>query len=366
MPPTAATKFCLDPAEEKLWGNDFARLLPANPAAARNLEQLRTMYLRCKTCMESGSYAPDVEPINPQVSFNGPFILNCRQSGLPRLCFKPLPPVDAARAEFASILANLLGVITPLCLRAQIRTGGFPAGGGIVSIFMERTSDARVFSYEAASRATLEYLVRTRWLNELIGNLECWWGQFLVLKKTPDENVLVMIDLDAAFCKVSPAFLQTALLTHFRRKEIQLRDCVWLDREYSLDAPLGWAGNHYDSQYSFYGPLWRAYVRGEIDLDFEKILGDLAAALDCGEPALSWAMSGFLSASNYYHKGDWVWLPAAAHPRVEADAFRSKFLTRCGRALDEFGDFLNALKNARANACSDLNRFYKNLPDRPY
>ena len=366
MPTLAPCIFRLDPASETHFEIDLANLPSAAPETAPFLQHLRDLFIQCRDCLQTGAYRPDPERINPQLAFNGPFILSHSASTAPRLFFKPVPATNAARTEFVTILANLFGIETPLCLRTDIRAGDRLAGSGVTSIFIENTSNAREFSYETAPQAVLEYLVRTRWFNELIGNLECWWGQFLVQERGANSSSVVMIDLDGAFSSISPTFLQNALLTHFGRTQIRLEDCVWLDREYRLDAALGWAPDHYDSRCSFYGPLWRAYIRGEIELDFSNILGDLSKTLRHSDQLLEWAMNGFLSASTFHHKGKWVLLPAAATPRLEIEVFRSQFLARCRRAVGEFADFLEQMQEARRKPGAPMHVFYRNLPDRPY
>lgn len=366
MPTLAPCLFRLDPAAETQCGIELANLTSAAPQSAPALRRVHDLFSKCRDCLKTGAYRPDPERINPQLAFNGPFILSQPDSTSPRLFFKTLPATDAARAEFVTILANLFGIETPLCLRTEILAGDRLVGTGATSVFIEGVSDARVFSYETAPRVVLEYLVRTRWLNELIGNLECWWGQFLVRPGPDRSSSVVMVDLDGAFCHISPSFLQNALLTHFGRIDIRLEDCTWLDRAYRLDAPLGWAPEHYDSRCSFYGPLWRGYIRGEIELNFSGILGDLAETLQHSDQVLEWAMNGFLSASTFYHKGAWVWLPAATPPRIETDVFRAQFISRCRRAVSEFADFLGEMQTARRNPTAPMHSFYRNLPDRPY
>jgi hypothetical protein len=366
MPKLAPCSFRLDPAAERHFEIDLANLPSVAPETTSSLRHLNDLFIKCRDCLQTGAYRPDAERINPQLAFNGPFILSSVASTVPRLFFKPAPATSAARTEFVTILANLFGIETPLCLRTEIRASDRLVGSGVTSILHENTTNAREFSYETASRAVLEYLVRTRWLNELIGNLECWWGQFLVTESAGQPMSVVMVDLDSAFCSISPTFLHRALLTHFGRANIRLEDCVWLDREYHLNAPLGWAPDHYDSRCSFYGPLWRAYFRGEIELDFSNIVSDLSETLRHRDEVLEWAMMGFLAASTFHHKAEWVLLPAAPSPRLEIEVFRSQFIARCRRAVGEFADFLDEMQKARRNPSSPMHALYHNLPRRPY
>jgi hypothetical protein len=313
-------------------------------------------------------YHPAKESISKKLTFNSAIILEAcgNFAEAPKLLYKPLGPVEAARTEFVSLLANLFGIQTPLALRTQVVVAGHYVGSGVSSKYIERATCALEFRFEDASQAAICYAVRTRWFNELIGNLECWWGQFLQVPSEAGSTELIMVDLDGAFCSISPSFLQNAMQTHYDRPGISLQKCMWLDREYNFADPIAWSPKQYDSEFSFYGPLWRDYVEGMLEIDFDRINQEIESTQKISDELIRWTMHPFLATSQAYYKNSWVMIPAASNPKMDASSFAIQFLARWRRSTSEFQRFLAVLEKARRSKSSPLHAFYRNLANRGY
>lgn len=369
MADTQQLEFRLDPAvQHSLNQNSLAALDKLDSAMQSNVLYVKHRVAERIDISRLHSYRPAEESISKNLTFNGAIILEACDNPLqsPRLLYKPMGPVEAARTEFVSLLANLLGIQTPLALRTQVIVCGRYVGSGLSSNYIENATSAEDFRFENASQTAISYVVRTRWFNELIGNLECWWGQFLVVPKETDGAELVMIDLDGAFSSISPSFLQNAMQNHYEHPGTHIEDCIWLDREYNFDEPIGWSPKHYDSEFSFYGPLWRDYLDGVLEIDFDSIKKQIECTQKNSDFLIYWTMEPFLAASHAYHKNPWVMIPAASNPKMHASSFANQFLIRWRRSISEFGRFLAVLEEARRSGVSPLHDFYRNLANRAY
>jgi hypothetical protein len=244
---------------------------------------------------------------------------------------------------------------------------GGPAASGTLQRFLENYDSGRRPDTSAFGSTALNYLVTTRWFNEVIGNLHCWWGQLLL--RTNDHAPIddaVMIDFDDAFSSVSPQFLHRALVDYFGVTGVDTDDCRWLDREFDIDAPIAWAPSNYDSPYAIYGELWRDFVTGRIDLDLTAASSAAERAQTIPTQVVDLAMDDFIEASEQLFRHPWVFLPAAANPKFHADDFRERFHLRLRRSTAQFVALLNSIDAARAAADSPIARFYANAAARKY
>ena len=250
-------RFQLDPRTIALFGADIACNTDPHSPSAVQFGKVRSLMAECVKDFPCHDYIPSKQEVDKRLTFNGAIILEDSEEPVSakRVVYKPLGFLESARSEFVSILANLLGIRTPLVFRTRVIAGGRHVGDGASTFLIEPAFTAEDLCFESLLASEARYLIRTRWLNELVGNLECWWGQFLVVLDGQNSKALVMVDLDGAFSSISPGFLKHALETHYGRQDVALRDCGWLDREYSLTSPFGWDPKHYDSPFSFYGPL---------------------------------------------------------------------------------------------------------------
>jgi hypothetical protein len=314
-------------------------------------------------------YESSAVTLDPMTHYNAAVVLMAEEQGrvVDRIVYKPMGgAVESARAEFLSIFANLVGLYTPLALRmvAPHRESGY---GGIAVEFLEDCGPVPDYQIELAEPSVLTYLIKSRWLNQLVGNLHCWWGQFLVPCADADRyQKIALVDLDEAFCSVAPEFLMAALKNRFGKHNVDMAACKWLDREYDFKEPLGWCPDHYDSCFSFYAPLWRAYLCRTIDLDLGAVMDDIEETLEIPTRCLDNALRPLFEVSLAHHKNPWIFVPAARNPKYHELDFLNLLAERWRRSVGEYRSFLEDMTSARGRGQSALFRFYAELPQRPY
>lgn len=293
-----------------------------------------------------------------------------------RFLYKPMVEETAAKAEFVSILANLVGVPTPLVLTHELdheRTTTTSRRGVSVRLIddvLPAHPSQLEYDHALASPKVLEALLLTRWLNEVVGNLDCWGAQFLVPRAKKDRyREILNIDLDEAFAKLPKETLHDALTNHFGKPDVRLEDCVWRDRDYVFAQPVGEAREHYDSAYTMYGPLWRAYMQGKVGLDFAAVKEKLALVLELPPAALLNAMRKYLDTAGRGASGELaatVALPAVPGGRMAKTDFERLFVERVYASVAQFGAFLDRMQAARENPADPLHQHYANLAPPAY
>lgn len=236
---------------------------------------------------------------------------------------------------------------------------------------IDAVTEAKDYDLRQASPKVLEYLLMTRWLNDVLGNLDVWWGQFMV-PQAQDRRYqeMIAIDLDEAFNRMPAETLYDALTNHFGipPEQIDFEDCGWRDRMYTFNRPVGWAPEHFDSNMGYYSQLWRYYLTGEIDIDLDRVKERVRFAGQIPREAVLNCMQRFIEASAAagHGEGDTVYLPAADPPDVSRADFERLFVKRLEDSIEQFCSFLDAMKAARNDPKSELAGFYANLKARSY
>jgi hypothetical protein len=361
----AADAQALHPAPDLFRGLN-ARDLAAGPRG--RLDRLQSRINQRYASLSIYTYAEaDAQP-ESTTGFNPKILVEatCEGRFCGRFLHKPMSSVDAAKVEFVTILTNLLGLYTPLSIKHHIRVAGNPGytQNGISTRFLENAQVSPDYDFRKASPEVLRYILLSRWINELVGNLHCWWAQFLIPRgASRTYDVMVMIDMDDAFNSAAPEFLQRALESYFGLRNIPVENCRWLHREFSLEKEIAWCPDHYDSGRNIYGGLFRDFVLGYVDIDIESCLPSLSRAGDIPAEVFANAMSGFLDASTAYYKNPWVFLPAAQNPKHGTDSFRERFIARIRRSIPQFRNFMDELGRARMNPEHEMYKFYSSMPD---
>jgi hypothetical protein len=342
-----------------------------SPVARRRVARLQARIDSRYRILAASSYRESAVQTAPEIGYHRKTVVDVSRAGRVegRIVHKPMSAVEAAKCEFVTILCNLLGMYTPLSVRHELRIEGrSPAtSAGVSTRFLEEAQVVPDYDFRRASPEVLRYAFLTRWLNELVGNLHCWWAQFLVpLDPAQMYSVMVMIDLDEAFNSVSPGFLQHALTGHFGKLNVRIEDCRWMDREFSLDDRFMWDPEHYDSQFNIYGYLLRDFVLGRIEIDFSVCSRTVRSIAEIPDGVFQNAMRVFVETSRAVHKNEWVLLPAAHNPKHTGETFRNRFVERIRRSSVQYIDFLDALADGRNNQDADIYRFYAAMPERPY
>jgi hypothetical protein len=275
---------------------------------------------------------------------------------------------EARRHEFATLLANVLGLKSPVLLTHQ-QAGLGPAGEpslGTSTPLLDEVKEMPHYEFSKASPDVLLYVLKSRWVNDVMGNLDVWWKQMLTPqdpKKQYDQ--LVQIDFDQAFCSMSPQELRSILTDHWghQQGDIPLEDCAWRDRDFDFSARVGWAPEHYDGRMGYYAPLWRAYLTGEVELDLPSMEKHLEEMAQLPKRVIENAMRPWLESL-----GDdaTVRLPGSTSQEVPVKEFKKRLVERVRRSTAEFGEFLQNLKEARADPQHPLSLFYQNLPKGSY
>ena len=286
-----------------------------------------------------------------------------------RYLHKPMPLTDASKVQFVTILANLLGLETPIALVhrfAEVPASRVPSVG-VSMRFLEGFRTGSEFDLKASNSSVIQYVLLSRWFNELIGNLHCWWGQLLVPSdaKRAIEHVR-MVDFDEAFCNVAPEFLQHALRDKFGKGAPPLEFCQWLNLPFHFEDPIGWSPDHYDSAFTIYGPLIKLYLTGVIDLDMDAARNQICVTRHIPVAVIENVMEPFLQSSTDYYRNPVVFVPASENPKLPAQEFVRRFLTRLERSREQFCAFLDRLEEAKRNGRDELCKFYAQLMARPY
>jgi nicotinic acid mononucleotide adenylyltransferase len=275
--------------------------------------------------------------------------------------FKRLSAVDAKKVESMTLLANLLGVPTPVAIPHTLTEKGsrYTASEGVLVPWVGGLETSLGHDFAKMDPKVNEALIVSRWFNEVIGNQDVWWGQFLRPKAKGQRNREILnIDFDAAFIKRDAREVQKVLKEHFGIDR-PLEDTAWTDKKFDFDGKVGWSPEHYDSKHTMYGPLLAAYVTGKIDLDMNRIKAQLRAAQRVPKSAIRQAMSGYLDKAGAEH---WGQIPVQAAERfVPRDEFMHKLEQRIERSVDEFCAFLDELARARQNPRHQLAKFYRSL-----
>jgi hypothetical protein len=282
---------------------------------------------------------------------------------------KPMPLPDAAKIQFVTVLTNLLGLETPIALCRDLHPTDscFPVSTGTCQPFLQGYRTDPSYDFTRAAPRVLQYIFLSRWINELIGNLHCWWGQLLVPSDEEKQfDHVIMVDFDEAFCNVAPEFLYRALTETFHKKGVIPDHCQWLSRTFRFDAPVGWSPDTYDSTFSIYGPALKLYLEGRISLDMAELKRQVRLSSYIPAKIIQGAMEHFVRASTDYYRNDWIFVPAAENPKFSAQDFGQLFLARLRRSAEEFCLFLDELVAARCHKPNRLSQFYDQLIERPY
>ena len=351
---------------------DAAARADLSEETRRVVAQVQQMVDVTRSRLASEHLSPSSRQLDDQSGFNPKLVLEApgADDGSVRyFLHKPMAVVDAARTQFVTVLANLLGIRTPVAVVHEYRIDRALGIGsvGTGQIFLQGyTTPAKLDFLKLHPEAVL-YLFMSRWFNDVVGNLHCWWGQLLI-RSEPDGRMedLVMIDFDDAFGSVDPAFLRAALETHFGKQDIRLRDCQWLARPFGFRTPVEWAPATLDSPYTIYGPLLHAYVSGSLDVDTHELCRRVMRTAELSPSIIEQAMQPFLEASTQHLRNPWVILAAAPNPRFHVDDFRSEFLARLERSRHQFCAFIARLTAARGAPHHPVVSFYACAPDRPY
>jgi hypothetical protein len=313
-------------------------------------------------------FVPCPGPLPGAEGFNKKVLVDAYSHGarVGRFLHKPMAPVDAAKVEFLTTLANLTGIRTPKAVAHELPVG-FSVSCGVSIPFLDDYVPVPDFDLAQAAPQVLTYLCMTRWFNELVGNLHCWPGQLLA----PADAVrrysdIVMVDFDEAFCNVDPAFLHRALTETFHKPHVNLDQCRWLARAFRFEDALGWSPETYDSAFTVYGPLWRLFLCGRIELDLLTIRAQVSRAAATDPSDVRTAMLPFLEASAQYYRNPWVLLPAADNPKFASSEFERLFLERFARSGSEIAAFFEELTASREQPGSRMYRFYSRITERPY
>ncbi len=200
----------------------------------------------------------------------------------------------------------------------------------------------------------IESLIVSRWLNDVIGNQDVWFGQFLVPKAGADKHEEVLnIDLDNAFERREPAWVKNVLKEHFGI-DAPIEQTSWTDKKLEFEAPVGYSPKHFDSQFTVYGALLRDYMNGKVEVDFDVVKAQLRQVQDLPKAAVLNAMRGFVDASYEANMG---MIPVqAAGVFLSKPDFERLFVGRLYRSVEEFCTFLDELKQARSDVDHPMHR----------
>ena len=322
--------------------------------------------------LSSEPLLPTAFQLHGRSGYNPKLLLESRrEGGTPRQLYlhKPMSRVDAGRTQFVTVLANLMGIATPLAVAHEYRLDPALTVGsvGTTQIFLEGYETPDSLEVTDLESEPILYLLLTRWFNEVVGNLHGWWGQLLI-QRDPTGRIgdVVMIDFDDAFACVDPEFLRTALTVHFGKRDIRLEDCRWLTRPFDFRAPLAWDPDTLDSPFTVYGPLFQAYLAGRLEIDTRELTRRVMLTAAVPASAVEQAMEPFFATSLQHLRNSWVFLPAAPNPKVSIEHFRVEFLGRLERSRAEFCRFIQSLESARGAQHHPITAYYARAPRRTY
>ncbi len=277
--------------------------------------------------------------------------------------FKRLSPEVAAKVGFVTLLSNIAGLPTPIATPYQLRLDCKAAGHGVLIPWVANLTLAENYDYAQATPKVMSYLLGTRWLNELIGNQDAWWKQFQVPRGVAAGADVLHIDLDNAFISRTPQWVQRALKDHWQ-KDAALADCEWTGMPFDFKGPVGWAPRYYDSMYTFYGPLWEAYLTGKADIDVQQVREQLQRLDELPPSVLISAMRPFLEVAARENYGK---VPVQGEGKFRQPAsFERAFTARFYRSKDEFIKFLDELEQSRNKPGTRLYDHYRTPPARAY
>ena len=267
-----------------------------------------------------------------------------------------------AQIEVVTILTNLVGVEAPIAVRNAVKTGTDDSVvNATVMRFREGMGsmfDIKDYDYAKAKPEVLEYLMLTRWANELVGNLDCYAKQFIVPsdpKKQYDK--MTMIDMDSGFERIPAVEFQRQMVEVFGhpKDKVPLSMCGWLDKIFRFEDALLWAPGTYDSQQNVYGWLLKDYVTGRLDIDMEHLKARVRFLASAPKKVVENSMEELVRAAA--QEGG-VPTPAGEKPRVDGEVFRAKMTERFFASAEQFCTLLDQLKAARNNPSSSIYQHY--------
>lgn len=281
--------------------------------------------------------------------------------------FKKLSHVDAKKEESLTVLANLVGMRTPLALQHTYQEPGarYTHAEGVILRWKPGLRQAGVnYDFAKASHQVGEYLLRSRWFNEVIWNQDVWWGQFLVPNKADTRyQEMTNIDFGLAWVKRDPAEVQRVLKEHFKI-DVPLSQTRWTSRPLKLERKVGWDPKHFDSRYTMYGPLLRDYVMGKLDLNIARVKEQLQQVKRIPRADLERALEPYIRAAK---EANWGYVPIQASGGfLKADTFRDKMVERIYRSVDEYCGFLEELAAARKAPESKIYKTYAAMTGRDF
>jgi hypothetical protein len=275
-----------------------------------------------------------------------------------RYLFKHLPQVDAHRVEWVTALANLFGLETPPAVTVSLCAEGHDLGAeGVLIPWLEQREVAHDYDFSKATPKVHEYTLLSRWFNELVGNQDCWFGQFLRPDGEGQYRELINIDFDNAFGRREAAWYQRELWERcgLDRKR---SDCV--DRPFRFAERVGWKPRQYDCVLRFYGPFLRAYLYSEIDWPHDALTQAFQRASEVDDERLTRLLTPFLTSASAQYLG-MVPVQGARRYLLPQD-FQRRFLRRVRRSFEEFHDFLHRCAKERAHGTGPMMRFYASMP----
>jgi hypothetical protein len=169
---------------------------------------------------------------------------------------KQMSLLDAYKAQAVSLLANLVGVPTPLVCAGIWHGRSYTAvpelrGASVLSGEVALVSDP--------TSPVVRTILASRCLNEAVWNLDCWRGNFMTPHRPHSASPLreiVNIDFDEALMRRSSKWLHQVLGEKYGISR-PLADCRWTEGILALDAPLTFAAEGIDSKWTLFGGFWR-------------------------------------------------------------------------------------------------------------
>ncbi|MBW2731428.1 MAG: hypothetical protein JRH20_03490 [Deltaproteobacteria bacterium] len=269
--------------------------------------------------------------------------------------FKRVETVKAKKEESATILANLMGLKTPLARAISFRERGAHYSwvpGAVLDWEPGLEQIGQAYDFRQASSRVVHDLVLSRFFNETIGNMDVWWAQFLRPRDAKQRyKRIVNVDFGEAWTRRDSQWVQGAIEKGWGRR-VDAKDTRWTSRRFSFEQKLGWDNKTYDSQYTAFGQLWRAYVKGGVKLDIPSVKATLARIKAMPRALFAGALAGFLDEAEEVGRG-YVHIQGAGRDwkRVVVE---KKMLDRIYRGVDEFNVFLDQLQAAPNNPRSTI------------
>ena len=343
-----------------------------SPEVHQHLLDVQSLLNRSTAKVLNYTFTPAAKQMGPKQGISDKLLLDGRagptlQGG--RFLFKTAEShADARRNEFVTVLANLLGVETPLVLVHHLGLLSEDASpvAGVCTELLSDVTEQRGYDLSKASPEVIDYILKTRWFNDVVGNLDVWWKQMLVpVGEEARYERIVQIDFDESFGRMPAEELRTLLVEHWGhpKERLSLDYCGWRDRCFEMEAPTTWAPGHFDSRGGFYSDLWKGYLEGEIELDVAGFKEHLNFLGELPKEAIGNAMEKFLEVSSRERDG-MVHMPGADPSQMPVGEFKELFVERFDRSRSEFSQFLDTLEQAKQDPSHPMALFYQTMEDR--